>query len=788
MRPLLTFPVRLRDRFRAVHPVALAGMGLCLILLAGFLAAYVKYSRLIDRKFRAGSMQTNSEVFAAPRSVYLGEAISPAEVMAQLQRSGYGENVRRRRGSYRLSPEGLEIAPGPSSYFTPEPVLIRFAAGHVAAIVLAGGKPGQQILLEPELISNLSDNSRSRRRLVRFEEIPAALLQAVTSVEDKRFFQHTGFDVLRIIKAAYVDLRERRKEQGASTLSMQLARNVFLDSEKTWSRKGSEAFLTLLLESRFSKEQLFQFYANEVYLGQKGTFNIHGFGEASLDYFGKQVGELSVAEAALLAGLIQRPSFYNPYRWPERALARRQVVLTLMLQNGYLDPAAFAQANAAPLRLAARSGESTDAPYFVDFVNAELPGQLQDPDQDLHTAHRIYTTLDLTLQKDAAAAIASGMQLVDAQLRRVYASQGAAAARAQVALIALDAQTGEVRAMAGGRDYAASQLDHVLARRQPGSVFKPFVYAAALTPPSDAARPAVTAATVLVDEPTTFSFEGQSYRPENFEHRFHGAVTVRQALALSINIPAVKLAEMTGYENVAALARGAGLPVPKPPTPSVALGAYEATPLEVAGAYTIFSHQGLLAPPNWISRILDRGGNAVFESRPAVRRVLEPRLAYLMVNLMESVLDSGTGAAVRARGFTLPAAGKTGTSRDGWFAGFTSKLLCVVWVGYDDNRELNLEGAKSALPIWAEFMRLAHKSSGYRDARPFAEPPGMTHVQIDPASGLLATPACPSAVTELFIAGTEPRQMCPLHAADRGLPAVPKAVKGFFRKLRGIFR
>lgn len=764
-----------------------AGFSLFSILVIAVLL--IRYSALIDRTFRSGLQKTNSEVYAAPRLVRSGQAFSEPEVIAQLKRSGYGENVTHPQGRYKVRADGLEVWPGPNSYFTPEAVLIRFARGRVAEISLLGShRVVDQVMLEPELISNLTDKSRSRRRLVRYPEIPAGLLHAVTSVEDKHFFQHTGFDVPRILKAAYIDMREGRKEQGASTLSMQLARNVFLDSEKTWRRKAGEALLTLLLEARFSKEQLFEFYANEVYLGRAGTFNIHGFGEASRDYFGKDVSDLSIAESALLAGMIQRPSYFNPFNWPDRALARRQVVLSLMAQNGYLNNAQLAKASAAPLRLASRSGDSTDAPYFLDFVNEALPAQLhQNPDHDLHMAHRIYTTLDLTLQRDAAAAIALGMQQVDAQLGRLRRSKAVAAAKPQVALVALDPRTGAIKAMVGGRDYGESQLDHVFAKRQPGSAFKPFVYAAALTPPRDArGRGVVTAATILQDEPTTFWFQNQPYHPDNFEHQFYGTVTVRDALEHSLNIPAVKLAEMTGYDSVAQLARNAGLPVAIPTTPAVALGAYEATPLEVAGAYTIFSNSGILAKPNWINRILDQKGRIAVEGHPGGQRVLDPRVAYLMVNLMEGVLQNGTGAGVRARGFLLPAAGKTGTSHDGWFAGFTTTLLCVVWVGFDDNRALNLEGAKSALPIWTEFMRRAHQHPEYRDARTFTEPAGMIHAQIDPLSGELVTAACPSVRTELFIGGTEPTQPCHLHqGAD---PDNPDSKKGFFRRLFGIFK
>ncbi len=749
--------------------------GLFVLFLLVFLIFYFRYSALIDRKFQSGSFQSVSEVFAAPRLIRLGDPVSPAELILQLQRSDYAEDAPPPKSRYEIRPDGIEIAPGPSSYFLPEPVLIAFSRGHVSRIVsLTDRGQHDQVLLEPELISNLIDKSRSKRRLVRFAEIPPVLQQAVTATEDKRFFQHTGFDVLRIVKAAYVDIRQGRKEQGASTLSMQLARNVFLDSDKSWSRKLREVFLTFLLESRFSKQQLFEFYANEVYLGQKGTFSIHGFGEAARDYFGKEINQLTLPEAALLAGTIQRPSYFNPFRWPDRAISRRQIVLTLMQQNGHIDAAQFARADAAPLRLSPATSESRDAPYFLDLVNLDLPAHVQD--HDIHTAHRIYTSLDLNLQREAAAAVAYGMRLVDAQLRRNGDN-----AVPQVALIALDVDTGAVKALIGGRDYNASQLNHVLAKRQPGSVFKPFDYAAAMTPVTG--KTAVTPATLIVDEPTTFIYQGHPYNPGNFRDRFHGTVTAREALAESLNIPAVKVAEMAGYDSVAKLARSAGLNVTIPATPAIALGAYETSPLSIAGAYTLFARQGVAMAPNWITRIRDRGGAVVFDNHPAGQKLLDPRVAYLVTTLMEEVLRRGTAASVRSRGFTLPAAGKTGTSRDGWFAGFTSRLLCVVWVGFDDNRELNLEGAKSALPIWTEFMKRAHRYPEYSDVHEFAEPAGMVHVSIDPVSGEIATPRCPTVQTEVFIAGTAPQQSCHLHQAPPESPT-----KSFFRKLFHIFK
>jgi penicillin-binding protein 1B len=338
---------------------------------------------------------------------------------------------------------------------------------------------------------------------------------------------------------------------------------------------------------------------------------------------------------------------------------------------------------------------------------------------------------------------------------------------AQVALVALDAQTGEVKALVGGRAYGASQFDHATAKRQPGSSFKPFVYTAALSTALSDDGPELTAASSVDDEPTTFLFNGQSYQPGDHDQQYAGRVTLRYALAHSLNIPAVKIAEEVGYDKVARVARAAGLNVNIAPTPSIALGSYEVTPLEMAGAYTVFANYGARLSPALIRSVRDQNANSIFEWHPARKPAVDPRVAYLVENMMEEVLRSGTGAGVRSRGFYLPAAGKTGTSHDGWFAGFTSKLICVVWVGFDDNRDIKLEGARSALPIWTEFMKRAHQQPEYRNVHEFAAPSGVVTVSIDADSGELATPSCPNIRSEVFIEGTQPRVFCHLHDGSR---------------------
>ena len=622
------------------------------------------------------------------------------------------------------------------------------------------GPGGKIVERPPQLITSFSGRDQ-KRRLVHYADIPPNLVHAVLAAEDKHFFHHTGVDLLRLGKAAWVDFKDGRKEQGASTLTMQLARGLWLEPDKRWKRKVKEFFITLHLEEKLRKEQIFEDYANLVYLGRRGPFSIHGFAEAARTYFGKDLSQIDDAEAALLAGMVQRPSYYNPFHDPERARQRRDVVLGLMRDNGYLTGAGYESALAEPVRITHAPLDNLQDQYFVDFLNHELETRLEDRGTQART---VYTTLDPDLQKAADEAVRIGVAQVDAIVR---GRKGARipAGEPQVALIALDPHTGEIKALVGGRNYAQSQLNRALALRQPGSVFKPMVYTAALETAIHGGQQIFTPATTLDDNPTTFAFEGQTYQPSNFKGEFMGEVTLRTALIHSLNVATVSLAQQLGYGRVVEVARRLGLNEAIQPTPAVALGAYVTTPVEIAGAYTAYANSGERVTPSAVAAVRAADGSIIYQHEPDPEQALDPRVAYLMVNMMQDVLRSGTGAGVRARGFTVPAAGKTGTSRDGWFAGFTNKLECVVWVGFDDNRDLDIEGAHSALPIWADFMKRAAQLPQYRNPGPFKMPSGVISAKICSESGQLAGDYCPDVRQEVFIDGTEPGIHCKLHSA-----------------------
>lgn len=762
-----------------------------LLFVAGtavFVYHYVQYSRMIDARLSGEVFANTSRVFAAPRRLYVGEPLTAAELIATLQRAGYQEaDSAEAPGRYSVAANSISIRPSKRSYFgAANSLRVDFAGREITRLgSLSDHAELFTAEIEPEPLTNLFDSTREKRRVVKMDDLPKVLVDAVLSAEDKRFFEHPGLDPIRVLGAAWADLRHRNAGQGASTLTMQVARSFFFSTERTWRRKIAETMVAFQLEQRFSKQQIFELYANEIYLGNRGSFAIRGFGEGAQAYFGKDVRDLTLPEAAFLAGIIRAPNRYAAAeRRPERIAEARDRVLTQMLENKLITAEKNEAARRAPLRLARGGLDTTSAPYFVDMVKEQLLDHLSEADLSSQS-YRIYTTLDPGLQRAAVEAVEAGMKEVDAQLVRRYdrwkkenqrAGKTDSSPLAQVALVALDPRTGEIRALVGGRDYGSSQLNRALARRQPGSAFKPFVYAAAFDNAVEGLSPVLTPLTTVVDEPTTFLFDGKEYTPNNYGEKFYGTVTLREALTRSLNVATVRVAEMVGYQHVVDVARQAGLDPRIQATPAVALGAYDMSPLEVAAGYTVFASTGIRAEPLYLRGVRDVSGEWIDRAQPRTRPALDPRVAYMVTNILEDVVNRGTAATVRARGFTAPAAGKTGTSHDGWFAGFTSNLICVVWVGFDDNRELNLAGGASAAPVWAEFMKRAVALPDYANVKPFAPPEGLSVVAVDPDTLQRATPLCPVSRQEVFLLGTEPTEYCARHGGARAAETLAQAV------------
>lgn len=727
--------------------------------------SYLQFTRIIDARLDGNVFENPSVVLAAPTELQVGQHMTAGAVVAHLRRAGYTESqVGGGFGSYTVTGNRLEIQPGPESFFrngqmSQGPARLEFNSDRLVSITALDDMTAlKTYLLEPEAITTLFGESRTKRRLVRYQDLPRVVVQAILATEDHRFYSHHGVDSLRIVAAAIANLRADERLQGGSTLTMQLARNLFLTPSRTVRRKVTEILVALVIELRLPKERILETYANQVYLGQRNSFSIYGFGEASLAYFNKDISDLTLPEAALLVGMIRGPNLYSPYQHPERAAERRNLVLRRMLKARVVSAGEAEQASRTPFGLTNESAETRQEPYFVDMVKEQLLARFSEHDL-LTQGYRIHTTLNLELQHAAAEGARAGIIEVDRLVKKQRErkkSPSLESIQPQLALVALDPNTGDIKALVGGRDYGVSQLNHALARRQPGSSFKPFVYAAALNSGVDGTQPLITLATVLADEPTTFEFGNTPYAPKNYKQAYHGSVTVREALTYSLNVPSVRLAEMVGYGKVRNFAVAAGFNDQLNSTPAIALGAYVATPLEIAGAYTTFANRGEYVGPRWIVAVTDASGRAVWNNPVTPRRALDARVSHLMVSLLQSVINSGTGAGVRARGFKHPAAGKTGTSRDGWFAGFTPKLLAVVWVGYDDGRELGIPGARSALPLWTEFMKRTTDLPPYGNLQPFRQPPGISTAAIDNLTNLVALADPAMTHSEVFIEGTEP--------------------------------
>ena len=761
--------------------LVLLGTFIFLLLCVAGIGTYywISFGRMIDLRLSGHIQQTTAKIYAAPMRIYTGESLSLADMANHLQRAGYSElDVSGTTGRYILHGNEIEIRPSSESYFGPKNrLVVDFSGAEIQKIrSMDNGAAVDSAEVEPELLTALFDSSREKRRAISYNDIPKMLRDAVLSVEDRRFFEHPGFDPVRILGAAWADLRHGARVQGGSTISMQVARSFFFSTDRTWRRKVAETIVALELEHRFNKQQIFELYANEIYLGNRGSFAIHGFGEASLAYFNKDLREVTLPEAAFLAGIIHAPNRYSTSeRRPDRAIEARDRALLAMTENGAITAEQATGAKKTPLQIVGGGLEGSTAPYFVDMVKDHLLDRFSESDL-LSQSFRVYTTLDPELQRAASDAIDLGAKSIDTQLAKRYArwkKEGQPAPQAQIAMVVLDPHSGEIKALIGGRDYGESQLNHILARRQPGSAFKPFVYAAAFEGAVDGVKPIVTPATTVMDEPTTFDFDGKEYTPNNYGEKFHGQVTLREALTYSLNVATVKVAELVGYTRVTDMAHQFGLDPSIQPTPSVALGAYEMTPLEVATGYTILANEGVRTEPMFIRNVVNSDGESLEQNAIRSRRALDPRVAYLVTSMLEDVIDRGTGATVRARGFIAPAAGKTGTSRDGWFAGYTSNLLAIVWVGFDDNRDLGLSGANAPAPIWADFMKRAVALPAYRDVKPFDMPEGITKVTIDPESLALATPECPVTREEVYIHGTEPTEFCPLHGGHMASDSPP---------------
>jgi penicillin-binding protein 1B len=730
---------------------------------------YVTFSRLIDARMHGEFERADPRIFARPLTIRRGQRITQQQMIDRLNDLGYAQRAKvEQAGQFAIGRDALALIPR-SGDRPGQTIRFAFAASKTGAGPLQSIEvfPKKHFIdaieLDAPLLTALVEG-REKRRDVPLSAIAPHMAKAVIAIEDHRFYDHVGVDWIGTTRAVFSNLFGSKKYlSGGSTITQQLVRNTFLSS--MWGqakatekgglaglkRKLTEQLMSVALERRLSKDKILELYLNDVYLGQRGSFNIHGVPEAARLFFGKDVSNLTLVEAATIAGVIQAPPHYSPFQHADRARDRRNVVLHAMADAGYISPDAAERASHEPVQIVQRALES-EAPYFIDYLTQEIQERTK-----AAGAVDVYSTLDLHLQRIAQDAVRDGLTKVEAILSRRRPRVP------QAALIAIDPRTGEILAMVGGRSYNQSQFNRAIsARRQPGSVFKPFVYLAAFERALADGRTDLTPATVVTDEPTSFTFNDQIWTPTNYENKYDGPITLRHALAHSRNIATIKVAESIGFDNVAALWRRIGVGAQPKGYPSIALGVFEATPLEIATAYTIFPDGGAIRTLRGVLRIVSGGAEIPIEVPPD-KVVARKDTTFLVTNMMRSVLNEGTAAAARANGFTLDAAGKTGTTndlRDAWFVGFTPELLTVVWVGLDDNQPIGLSGAQAALPIWTQFMTRA--LAGHA-SQAFDVPTGIVFVDIDKDTGKLATPACPNVYREAFLAGTEPTEPCALH-------------------------
>ncbi len=784
VEPRQSFFRRLARRLFSA-PVLIPLVFLSAIVLGVLVYYWTVFSGRIDNLFKGEVFTRSAGIYAAPKQLRVNETISVEDLVAYLKRAGYVEKTAQAdtaRGRYSLNGAIVDIEPSGAASVDGQRqfqrVRVQFAKTGKAITSLAdldGRGSLETAWLEPELISSVTGRERSKRKIIGFNDIPPHLIKAITVTEDRSFFVHYGVNfrgILRALVRRYdSDPNSPIARQGGSSITQQLVKNLLLSPEQTPKRKISEAYMSIIIETRLSKEEIFALYCNQIYMGQQAGFSINGVGEAASAYFNKDVTNLTLPEAAFLASIIRSPNRYNPYKDIKTATSRRNQVIDSMAETGAITQEEATKAKATDLVVAPTKGriDVSDAPYFADYVQNQLGDMIAGNGTAQHL--RIYTTIDMDLQRAAYAALSKQL----AELDKVQAKRFAPGT-VQAALVAMNAKTGEIVAMVGGRDYSKSQLNRAAdAFRQPGSVFKPFVYATALNTAYDPVPRLITPATTYLDEPKTFTFDNQEYSPGNFGDTYRNApVTLRDALVNSLNVVTVDVAMEVTIGRVMATAAKAGLPKPPRAYPAMALGTSEATPLQIASAYTAFANLGSRVTPVAINRITTGEGVTIASPTTQRNEVFRPDVAYVMTSFMKDVVNRGTAAKVRSRGLKAVLAGKTGTSRDGWFAGFTPNLVCAVWVGFDDGSQLGLTGANSALPIWSDFMAYAlnaHPEWG----GDWEKPAGVEEVEINPKTGELSKPEDTERRTELFINNTGPNHEQPQENTEATPEEQPEA-------------
>lgn len=735
------------------------GVAFGIVLTVAAFAGYTLLARAMEKRFAGRLWSVPAVVLSDSWMMYPGMPLGPAQFEEVLASRGYrlstgsdpgpGEYVRR-KDEIRVFFRGFSY---PGTTLKPREVIVRFQGERVAGIeeARAGSRPYVEV--EPVVLARLFGENRETRLLINLEDVPDHLTKAVVAIEDRRFFEHRGIDWWGIARALWADVMAGRIVQGGSTITQQLVKNYFLEPERTLKRKLLEAAMALVLEARYSKEDILEMYLNEIYLGQWRSMAIHGIGEAARFYFGRNVEDLSLGESAVLAGMIQAPNRYSPYKNPDLCRERRNVVLQRMRDLQFISAEAYEKALSESIRTAPRPMVGSVAPYYVDLVRAQLEA-LYSKETLASEGLVIYTAYHPEIAWEAEKAVKEGLAELEARNPRLRAEEPTEVL--QAALVVVHPKTGALTALVGGRDYALSTFNRALqAHRQPGSAFKPFVYLTALD--------RLTSISRIEDVPRVYKSDASVWTPRNYDGHYRGTVTVREALTYSLNAATVNMAAQIGLDTVVETARRLGFRSRLDPFPSLALGAFEVTPLEMAGAYAALANEGQRPELMTIRKVVTPKGTVLERRHMEMTTVTSAAKAFLITNMLQNVVEEGTARGLSSLGITFPCAGKTGTTsdyRDSWFVGYTSDLLALVWVGFDDNRSTGLSGATGALRVWARFMKNIRP---WIAPQPFAVPPGVVERRVCMESEEPATPSCPRTETAYFLEELVPTTVCPLH-------------------------
>jgi penicillin-binding protein 1B len=760
--------------------IKIALLGLCALLMfavAPLLYEFFSYYNSLDQevvtRFSGKRWTIPSLVYSDSFTIYPGQKLNEVGFWQRLARLNYhrvDSGAVAGRGEYRYDEKRgkltifLHSFRYPYKQFAGELVEMKISLVQTIESMTdnATHREVYSIELEPELLGAIFQGDWEQRRLVPLSDIPPAFIDAVLAAEDHRFYEHHGIDLVRIVKAGWIDMTAGHLVQGGSTLTQQLMKNFFLTSKRDWHRKVKEALMAYIAERRYSKDEILENYLNDIYLGQRGQEGIYGIWEASEFYFSKEPRDLTIAEMAAIAGMIRSPNRFNPIRHADNARIRRNEVLSSMLQDGYISKAAYDQSVTQAIRAREPYTETNDAPYFVDYVKHEL-AERYPPSVLTGEGLRIFTTLDVHMEKEGETAIEQNLDALlskHSSLRRMEKSQ-----QLESCLVAIEPQSGKIRAMVGGRDYRESQFNRVIqSKRQPGSAFKPVTYLAALQETLDGGPERFLPTSYIDDTPFTWQYGDMSWTPKNYKGRYFGRVTLEFALEESLNSATSRLADTIGLDRVRDMAAKLGFG-DLPPYPSIVLGGIEVSPMQLARMYAILANEGMEVPPYAVTAVVDQHGKVIEGHELKAEQVLSPELAYAMDFMLVQVINHGTGEGARKAGFLRPAAGKTGTtndSKDAWFAGFTPNLLAVVWTGFDQKEMLGLTGAEASLPAWTTFMKAATASRPELD---FPVPPGIVVAKVDPLTGYLAGPYCPVTIEGVFPKDMAPNQPCPFHSS-----------------------